>query len=71
MMRVNRKKKTMLKKTPNRLGVEAVNPSVAFMEQDGVKKKTQRAKTELKEFGRLIGKEGDNKKKRTRKKKKI
>ena len=38
MMRVNRKKKTMLKKNPKRLGVAAVNPSVAFMEQDGVKK---------------------------------
>ena len=60
MMRVNRNKKTMMKKTPKRLGV-AVNPSVAFMEQDGGKKKTQRAKTELKEFGRLIWKEGDKK----------
>ena len=37
MMRVNRNKKTMMKKTPKRLGV-AVNPSVAFMDQDGVKK---------------------------------
>jgi hypothetical protein len=31
------------------------------MEQDGGKKKTQQAKTELKEFGRLIWKEGDKK----------
>ena len=37
MMRVDRNKKTMMKKTPKRLRV-AVNPSVAFMEQDGVKK---------------------------------
>ena len=60
MMRVDRNKKTMMKKTPKRVRV-AVNPSVAFMEQDGVKKKTQRAKTELKEFGRLIGKKGNKK----------
>ena len=71
MMRVNRKKKTMLKKNPKRLGVAAVNPSVAFMEQDGVKKKNSAGKDGAQGIWQINRKGGRQQKEENKEKKKI
>jgi hypothetical protein len=55
----------MMKKTPKRLGV-AVNPSVAFMEQDGGKKKNSAGKDGAQGIWQINMKGGRQKRRRER-----